>query len=251
MEGRRMTSTTLGKPIAIFDFDGTFVRSSLLIEIVRGLVREGVFPRLAEREIEAAYRAWRERQGTYKDYLMKVVEVFYCRIRGCSVRDVEYVGQLVAEEQRDQVYVFTRGLVQRYRDTHHLAAITGSPDVIAKPFAEAWGFVRVYASNLVAQDGVYTGERDPPMDAAVDISEFKRGLLRLAMEELGATTTGSVGVGDTESDIPLLEMVETPIAFNPNLHLARAAIAHGWEMVYERKDAIIHLKDGRYMIEGL
>jgi phosphoserine phosphatase len=240
------------KPIAIFDFDGTFVRSSLLIELVRGLVREGVFPRLAEREIEAAYRAWRERQGTYKDYLMKVVEVFYRRIRGCSVRDVEYVGQMIAEEQRDQVYVFTRGLVQRYRGTHHLAAITGSPDAIAKPFADAWGFARVYASNLVAKGSLYTGDRDPPMDASVDISEFKRGLLRQAMDDLGAVREGSIGVGDTESDIPLLEMVEMPIAFNPNLHLARAARARGWEMVYERKDAIIHLKDdGRYEIENL
>ncbi|MDO8598791.1 MAG: HAD-IB family hydrolase, partial [bacterium] len=59
------------KPIAVFDLDGTFVRSSLLIELVRGLVREGVFPPLAERELEALYLAWRERQGSYKDYLMK------------------------------------------------------------------------------------------------------------------------------------------------------------------------------------
>ncbi len=240
------------KPIAVFDLDGTFVRSSLLIELVRGLVREGVFPPLAERELEAAYRAWRERQGTYKDYLMKVVEVFYRRIRGRQVYDVEEVGRIVATEQREQVYVYTRGLVQRLRDGHSLVAITGSPDVIARPFAEAWGFQRVYPSNLVARDGVYTGERDPPMDASVDISEFKRSLLRDAVRRLGVTLAESVGVGDTESDIPLLEMVESPIAFNPNLHLARVARAKGWEMVYERKDAIIHLRpEEQWTIDGL
>ncbi|MDO8599306.1 MAG: haloacid dehalogenase-like hydrolase, partial [bacterium] len=184
-------------------------------------------------------------------YLMKVVEVFYRRIRGCSVHDVEYVGRLVAAEQREQVYVYTRELVAKYRDTHQLVAITGSPDVVAKPFAESWGFVRVYPSNLVVKDGVYSGDREPLMDAAVDISEFKRGLLQDAMRELGVTLEGSVGVGDTESDVAFLESVETPIAFNPNVHLVRIARAHGWEMVYERKDAIIHLIGGQYSIEGV
>lgn len=238
------------KPIAVFDLDGTFVRSSLLIEIVRGLVREGVFPPLAEKELELAYRAWRERRGSYQDHIMQVVEVFHRRIRGCSVHDVEYVGDMVAEEQHDQVYVYTRELIQRLRETHHLVAITGSPDVVVKPFAEAWGFVRVYPSTLVVRDGVYTGGREPPMDQKFDISEFKRGFLRDAMR-VDMTLKGSVGVGDTESDAVFLEAVEQPIAFNPNVNLVRIAQANEWEMVYERKDAIVHLRDGKYSIEGV
>ena len=239
------------KPLAVFDLDGTFIRSSLLIELTRGLVREGVFHPLADREIEYAYRAWHQRQGTYKDYLMKVVEVFYRRIYGCTVHDVERVGRMIAEEQREQVYVFTRRLVRQFRETHCLIAITGSPDVVAEPFALPWGFTRVYSSALVPKNGMYTGERNPPMDVAADISEFKRGLLRNALRELDATLYGSVGVGDTESDIPLLEAVGQPIAFNANLHLARVAHERRWEMVYERKDVIIHLVDGRYSIEGV
>jgi len=240
------------KPIAVFDLDGTFVRSSLLIEIVRGLIREGVFPPLAARELEALHRAWQERKGTYQDYIMKVIEVFYRRIRGQQVHDVEEVGRIVAAEQRDQVYVYTRSLIERCRATHHLVAITGSPDAVANPFAKLWGFARVYASNLGAAGGEYTGERDPPMKVAVDISDFKRGLLRRALEELDATMAGSVGIGDTESDIAFLETVAEPIAFNANIHLARIALARRWNMVYERKDTIVHLRgNGVYSIEGI
>ncbi len=47
----------MSKPIAVFDLDGTFVRSSLLIELIRGLVISEVFPKLAEQEIEGMMRS--------------------------------------------------------------------------------------------------------------------------------------------------------------------------------------------------
>lgn len=239
------------KPIAVFDLDGTFVRSSLLIELIRGLVLFEVFPKLAEQEVEEEYRAWRERRGSYQDYLLKVVEVFYRRICGCSVYDVERVGDIVAKEQRNQVYVYTRRRIEELRATHHLVAISGSPDVIARPFTEAWGFARVYPSTLLSESGRYTGDREPRAPIASNIADLKRELLDRALRELGATFDDSIGFGDTESDISVLERVQQAIAFNPNVELARVAVTRGWKMVYERKDAIVHLTGGRYTIEGI
>jgi len=55
------------------------------------------------------------------------------------------------------------------------------------------------------------------------------------------TLKGSVGVGDTESDIAFLKMVEKPICFNPNQKLYQYAKRAGWKIVVERKDVIYHL----------
>ena len=52
---------------------------------------------------------------------------------------------------------------------------------------------------------------------------------------------GSIGVGDTESDIPFLEMVAKPVCFNPNQKLYRYAKRMGWKTVVERKDVIYEL----------
>jgi phosphoserine phosphatase len=49
---------------------------------------------------------------------------------------------------------------------------------------------------------------------------------------------GSVGVGDTESDIAFLKFVSRPICFNPNKKLYDHARRAGWEVVVERKDVI-------------
>ena len=52
------------------------------------------------------------------------------------------------------------------------------------------------------------------------------------------TFEDSYGIGDTESDASLLELVENPIAFNPNENLKAIAEEKGWRIVVEKKDVI-------------
>lgn len=53
-------------------------------------------------------------------------------------------------------------------------------------------------------------------------------------------------MGDTEGDVNMLNLVGKPIAFNPNLHLAKIAKKKAWQIVVERKDVIFELKDFIY-----
>ena len=61
------------------------------------------------------------------------------------------------------------------------------------------------------------------------------------MEKENLTLKDSIGVGDTEGDIPLLKMVEIPICINPNKNLFAVAMKEGWRIVVERKDVIYKL----------
>jgi phosphoserine phosphatase len=63
-----------------------------------------------------------------------------------------------------------------------------------------------------------------------------------ATEKENLTLRGSVGVGDTESDISFLKLVEKPICFNPNQTLYRAARRFGWRVVVERKDVVYEIQ---------
>jgi phosphoserine phosphatase len=53
---------------------------------------------------------------------------------------------------------------------------------------------------------------------------------------------GSYGIGDTESDVKFLEVVENPIAFNPNENLRKIAEKKGWRIVVEKKDVVYEIK---------
>jgi hypothetical protein len=53
-----------------------------------------------------------------------------------------------------------------------------------------------------------------------------------------------------KGDIELLEMVQNPIAFNPNTDLFEYAKSKNWKIVIERKNVIFELEkqDGKYIL---
>jgi phosphoserine phosphatase len=62
--------------------------------------------------------------------------------------------------------------------------------------------------------------------------------------------SGSLGIGDGHSDVSMLELVDTPIAFNPEKALFDHASQQGWKVVVERKNMVYELekRDGNYQL---
>ena len=136
-----------------------------------------------------------------------------------------------------RLHLYTRELTQHLREAgYFLLAISGSPEEILDIFLKPLGFDRAFGTVL-AMDGEdrYTGER------LSNPFEDKRRVLEAFLAETGMNLEGSVGVGDTLSDVGFLEMVEAPIAFNPNRALFEAALERRWPLVVERKDVIYSL----------
>jgi len=227
--------------LAVFDIDGTIFRSSLLIELVNGLVAKGVFPEKARKEMEADYLAWINRRGNYENYISRVVRIHKRYIAGAGVQSVRQVVRKVIGWQKDRVYRYTRDLIVRLkRERYFLLAISGSPAYIVSQFADHMGFADSVAREFSVRDGVFTGEN--PNDEYLRrkdqvLTDF------LAHSGIRADLDRSIAVGDTEGDIPMLELVGRPIAFNPNTTLAAYAKKKGWQIIVERKDVIYKIKD--------
>ena len=68
--------------------------------------------------------------------------------------------------------------------------------------------------------------------------------IRELMSTHHAILADSIAVGDSEGDIPMLEMVEQPIAFNPTKELFEHAREAGWKVVVERKNVVYQLEPG-------
>ena len=226
--------SSIPEKVAVFDIDGTLFRSSLIIELLEELIDEGVMPRRARKIFEKEYVLWLDRRGSYEDYIMKVVEAYMRNIKGVRLDATMNVARHLMLFHKNRVYRFTRDLIKKLQKTHYLLAISHSPYHVVEPFCREWGFRKVYAKFYETDKlGYFTGdiiEEDLIMD--------KGKILTRAMEKEHLTLTGSVGVGDSETDIPFLEMVSRPIAFNPNMGLYRAAKRRKWPIVVERKDVI-------------
>jgi HAD superfamily hydrolase (TIGR01490 family) len=229
------------RKLAVFDIDGTIFRSSLLIELVNGLVEDGVFPRKAKKEMEADYLAWLNRIGHYNSYIMQVVNIHQKYIKGCAHKEVHETAKRVVDWHKDRVYRYTRDLAKQLRrEGYYLVVISGSPDYIVSMFAKHMHFDATFGWGLEVKKGIFTGKH-----LNRDSVNSKEKVLRdfISSAKFGIDLRRSIAIGDSESDIPMLESVGRPIAFNPSDTLAEYAKKKGWKIVVERKNVVYEISD--------
>jgi HAD superfamily hydrolase (TIGR01490 family) len=227
-----------GSRVAVFDIDGTIFRSSLLIEVTNALIANKIFPKGVEEIYKKAKTNWLNRRADYDQYIWDVIRAFDKNIKGVHYKKFKRVAKEVVDAQEDKVYRYTRDLVKELkRRKYFLLAISHSPKDIVDEFAKRLGFDKVYG-RLIAMntDGTFTGKT-----LLSDLIFNKAKVVERAVLKEDLTLRGSVGVGDTESDIPLLKMVARPICFNPNKKLYSYAKRRGWKIVVERKNVIYKL----------
>ena len=224
--------------VAVFDIDGTVFRWSLFLDLVEKFIERGIFPEEAREAYYQEYVQWLDRKGEYKIYLNKVVAIFEKYLKGVKFEDAVSVAEEIVAEKKSRVYRYTRDLIKKLKKQgYFLLAISHSPWFIAHTFGEEAGFDKVYGFFYeTGPSERFTGKVEDK-----EIITNKAAVLRRAVRKENLTLEGSVGVGDTESDIPMLELVDTAIAFNPNHALYEHAKRRGWHIVVERKDVIYEI----------
>lgn len=226
------------RKVAVFDVDGTIFRSSLFIQLTERLIEDGVFPPEIRKGYEREHRQWLEREGHYEAYIGAMVEVFKVHLKGVHYSAFADAAEEVVDEQWKRVYRYTRDLLQELKmKDYYLLAVSHSPKTILDFFCPKLGFDKAY--GVVYETGpseMFTGK---VIDEHLIFN--KANILKRAVEKEKLTLLHSIGVGDTESDISMLEMVQKPICFNPNQRLYRVAKRMGWKVIVERKDVVYEI----------
>jgi HAD superfamily hydrolase (TIGR01490 family) len=225
------------KPFAVFDIDGTLIRWQLYHAVVNALAKAGLLGESAYDEIRNYRMPWKQRQhpDSFKKYEYQLVEFYDQAIKGINLEQFEAAARDVINEYKDQTYVFTRELVKSLKQKGYiLLAISGSQDTLITVLGEYYGFTESIGSTYINQKGHFTGEK-------IVASQNKAVLLSKLVKKHNLSFKNSVGVGDTLSDATFLNMVEKPIAFNPDAALFEAAKKNKWKIVIERKNVIYEL----------
>jgi HAD superfamily hydrolase (TIGR01490 family) len=238
--------SNLDRPFAVFDIDGTLIRWQLYHAVVSELASRGHLSDDAEATIQAARLTWKKRtsSNSYLQYEGVVVQTYLDAIQNVSPADYLQVVDDVFEEYKDQVYTFTRDLIRSLKSRKYLLfAISSSQAEIVAKLARYYGFDDYIGARFEKKNGHFTGKVDSPFGK-------KAELLQQLITKHQASQKGSIAVGDSSSDSAMLEIVEQPIAFNPDRKLLEAARQHGWKIVVERKNVIYKLEssNGSYQL---
>lgn len=227
--------------LAVFDIDGTIFRKNLHFELINELAWLGAFPSDVRKRLTQVYTEWLQHEGTYETYRRSLVDLYSEHIRGVSEEKVREAARIVVPFQMKRTYIFAEELIGKFRrEGYHIIAVSGSPIEIVEEYNQKYlNFDFVFGSVYEQDDdGNYTG------DPVFEPTKAKDDVVKTYASEHGLDLDESYGIGDTESDIAFLRVVDHPIAFNPNRNLKEVAEKEGWRIVVEKKDVVYEISPG-------
>lgn len=237
------------KQFAVFDIDGTISRTSLLQLMVKELVARGKLDIGPGKQIETLLHDYRQRIGddNFGAYMTKAVDILFNALPdGLRVEEYNEIIDAVVKASLANTYVYTRELLQTLkRNNFFLIAISGSEVKAVSTLARSLGFdAWVGQVSYVEEGGKLKGR-------VQTLKQTKSQILESLIQKFDLERRGSTAVGDTSSDISILEMVDSPIVFNPNQALFKSAREKGWMIVLERKDMVYGMvqENGQYVLK--
>jgi len=119
-------------------------------------------------------------------------------------------------------------LVDRHRQAGDtLMIITATNTFVTEPIAARLGIEHLIGTTPELKNGRYTGN----VDGIPSFREGKVQRLSIWLEQHAENLKGSSFYSDSHNDIPLLDIVDNPVAVDPDDELANYAAARNWPII--------------------
>lgn len=218
--------------LAFYDFDGTLASSNVV-------TRYAFFAKNHPSRIAAAWRYGKVLAGVPLWLGLDAVsrrlfnEVFFRQYRG--LRHDWLVSQseaLFQHEIRPKVFAGAKRLLENDREQgHRLVLVSGGFDFDLAPFVREFRFDDLISNRLEFDNGVATGGVIAPLLA----EQEKVNAIRRYCAEYNVDAARAKAYSDSFSDLPMLEVVGSPAAVNPDRRLLRVALERGWPVLDLRR----------------
>jgi HAD superfamily hydrolase (TIGR01490 family) len=218
--------------LAIFDLDNTLIGGDsdhLWGEFV-----------CEQRLVNSADFAQRSDQF-YADYQAGTLDIdAYLRLAlssltGHSMAQLAALHRKFMKDKIDPIMLpLAEKLIANHRSLgHELLIITATNRFVTAPIAASLGIQHLIACEAEVVDGRYTGN-------PVGIPSYKTGkVIRLQQwaQQQQQDLTGAWFYSDSHNDLPLLELVDNPVAVDPDDTLHARALERGWPVMSLRQAA--------------
>jgi HAD superfamily hydrolase (TIGR01490 family) len=213
--------------LALFDLDHTLLDGDSDVSWAQFLIEEGV---LHPEEYHAKNMWFAER---YKDGTLDIHEFLDFQLAPIARRpraELDLWHQRFMQRKiRPIIHEGTAELIARHADDL-VALVTATNRFITAPIAAELGIPHLIATDIEeGDDGVFTGKpRGTP--------SFREGKITRVREWLAARGKAladyeSWFYSDSLNDLPLLELVDHPVAVDPDPTLRARAAERGWEVI--------------------
>ena len=218
-------------PLAIFDLDNTLLNGDSdhlwgVFLVSQGVVETEYYERENDRFMEE-----------YNNGTLDILEFLRFSLKPLSQHPMAQLQawhqQFMQECIRPIIQAKGEALIKKHRDQGDtLMIITATNAFVTAPIAEALGIKHLIATDPEIKDGRYTGE----VSGTPSFQGGKVERLNQWLAATGADLQGSSFYSDSHNDIPLLEIVDNPVAVDPDEALSETAESRNWPIISLRDD---------------
>lgn len=212
--------------LALFDLDETLIAGDSDYEWGSHLVSIG--------KVDAEHYA-NENERFYEEYLAGTLDVYeflnfalqplannsYEEL--CQWRE-DYIEQRIKPIIKPKAY----DLISKHRDAgDHLVIITATNSFITTPTKDIFGINDLIATEPAVENGSFTGK----VHGTPSFGPGKVTRLQEWLKDSSHSLKGSYFYSDSRNDIPLLELVDNPIAVDADKKLSEHAAKNDWQQI--------------------
>jgi HAD superfamily hydrolase (TIGR01490 family) len=213
---------------AFFDVDNTMMMGASLFWFARGLAARKYF-----RARDLALFVWQQAKfrvagNESADDMHTIRENALAFVAGRPVDEIVAVSEEIYDElMADRIWAGTRILAQKHLDAgQRVWLVTATPVELARIIAHRLGLTGALGTVAEVVDGQYTGR----LVGELMHGEAKAEAVRALAEREGLDLSRCTAYSDSSNDLPMLTLVGTAVAVNPDTELRAVARSRGWDI---------------------
>lgn len=214
---------------AFFDVDNTMMQGASIYYFAQGLAARKFFPAGA-----LASFAWQQLKFRVGGKELSLTEISTSReqalsfVAGRSSQQFVDLGEDIYDElMADRIWSGTLALAHMHLEAgQRVWLVTATPQELATIIAQRLGLTGALGTVAETADGVYTGR----LVGDILHGSAKAQAVRALASKEGLYLQRCTAYSDSANDIPMLSVVGTAVAINPDPHLRQTARERGWEI---------------------
>ena len=212
---------------AFFDVDNTMMQGASIFHFARGLVSRNFFTtgdlvRFALLQVK--FRLI----GEDAEDTSNAREGALAFVAGRNVSEIVELGEEIYDElMADKIYPGSREFAQRHLDAgQRVWLVTATPVELAQIIGRRLGLTGALGTVAENVDGVYTGR----LFGEMLHGQAKAAAVRSLAAREGLDLRRCTAYSDSVNDVPMLSVVGTAVAINPDSALKDVARERGWQI---------------------
>jgi HAD superfamily hydrolase (TIGR01490 family) len=213
---------------AFFDVDNTMMMGASIFHFARGMAARKFFTSSDLAKFALQQVVFRVGGRETNDGIRNARESGLSFVAGHSVAELMALGEEIYDElMADKIWPGTRSLAQMHLDAgQRVWLVTATPVDLATIIARRLGLTGALGTVLESENGVYTGR----LVGEMLHGPAKAHAVRALAAREGLNLRRCTAYSDSANDVPMLSVVGTAVAVNPDGGLREASRKRGWEI---------------------